>query len=346
MTDLISCNIIEKDINNDILWTWTYPSVTQLQKKILLQKCNFDVVHPFLFGRLRNEWFYLSYTEVFESDNLPWVKHFVLVLWTKDFNPEKYETLCRILSKTYCKTGTPTAVLLLYLSVVTRGSCTTEENGTFLVKDFEWNSTYNNGTMVKDLIKVFGLETILVYTVLLLKKRLVIYHHSLPLLLKWIRTFPALMIHRNDYNTLHPWVNLNSEELVHIKSSSCYIMGCQDSSVASQTELYDVLVNLPAREITVAPHAKESMSMTKAHKEIALFLVQLADKENVTETTIIREIDNKTQELLSQLRSLATVESDDGRKLVTLQVLQERKFSQAVENFLFQLALAENILMI
>lgn len=33
-------------------------------------------------------------------------------------------------------------------------------------------------------------------------------------------------------------------------------MGCQDSSIASRTELYDVLVNLPAREITVAPHAK------------------------------------------------------------------------------------------
>lgn len=63
----------EKDTNNDILWTWTYPSVTELQKKVLLQKCSFDVVHPFLFGRFRNDWFYLSYTEVFESDNLPWV---------------------------------------------------------------------------------------------------------------------------------------------------------------------------------------------------------------------------------------------------------------------------------
>lgn len=42
--------------------------------------------------------------------------------------------------------------------------------------------------------------------------------------------------------------------------------------------------------------------MTKAHKEIALFLVQLADKENITEAAIIKEIGNKTQELLSQLR--------------------------------------------
>lgn len=42
--------------------------------------------------------------------------------------------------------------------------------------------------------------------------------------------------------------------------------------------------------------------MTKAHKEIALFLVQLADKESVTETQIIREVAEKTQELLAHLR--------------------------------------------
>lgn len=46
----------------------------------------------------------------------------------------------------------------------------------------------------------------------------------------------------------------------------------------------------------------ESMSMTKAHKEIALFLVQLADRESVTETQIIREVAEKTQELLAHLR--------------------------------------------
>lgn len=33
-------------------------------------------------------------------------------------------------------------------------------------------------------------------------------------------------------------------------------MGCTDSTISSRTELYDLLVNLPAREITVANHAK------------------------------------------------------------------------------------------
>lgn len=34
------------------------------------------------------------------------------------------------------------------------------------------------------LIRMFGLETIVIYSVLLLKKKIIIYHHSLPSLLE------------------------------------------------------------------------------------------------------------------------------------------------------------------
>lgn len=42
--------------------------------------------------------------------------------------------------------------------------------------------------------------------------------------------------------------------------------------------------------------------MTKTHKDIALFIVQLSENTNLEENQIVQEIAKKTQELLSQLR--------------------------------------------
>lgn len=43
---------------------------------------------------------------------------------------------------------------------------------------------------------------------------------------------------------------------VCLQSNTSYVAGCRDSGAVAFTDLYDVLVNLPAREITVATHAK------------------------------------------------------------------------------------------
>lgn len=116
----------------------------------------------------------------------------------------------------YCKTGKPTEILQLYLSVFTKGSCSTQENGTFVSDDFNGHK-FSSNTNVKELIKTFELETILIYTALLLKKRIFVYHHSLEQLLKWIRTFPALMKHRKIIDCLFPWVELMNDELIELK---------------------------------------------------------------------------------------------------------------------------------
>ncbi|XP_012260083.1 putative DENN domain-containing protein 10 B [Athalia rosae] len=348
--DLLSCSIIEKDCNGDVLWTWNYPSITEQQKSIVLRKCSLQSEHndilPFIYSRYAtNSWFYVHCTDVSESDNLPRVKQLALILFAKDFNPQKYEALCRVLSKTYCKTGTPTELLQLYLSVFTKGSCVTHENGTFLCNEFNGRRVAGN-TNVRGLIKAFELKTILIYTAILLKKRIIVYHHSLEQLLRWIRTFPALMKHRNITNNLFPWVDLVRDEVLDLKGHSSYIAGCRDSLVASRSELYDLLVNLPAREITVASQAKESLTMTKAHKEIALFMVQLGENQSLTEAQIISEISDKTQDLLNQLKSLATVTTPEGRKMVSIETFKEKNLAPAVENFLINLAIAENLIML
>ncbi|KAL0122189.1 hypothetical protein PUN28_007146 [Cardiocondyla obscurior] len=346
LTDLLSCSIIEKDCNGDVLWTWSYPAVTESQKIVVTRKCNLKLEHSsphvFVCARHGHDWFYIYYSEVFDSDKLPKVKQFALVLFAKDFNPQKYEVLSRVLSKMYCKTGKPTEILQLYLSVFTKGSCSTQENGTFVSDDFNTHRFAPN-TNVKELIKTFELETILIYTALLLKKKIIVYHHSLEQLLKWIRTFPALMKHRKVTDNLFPWIDLVNDELIELKKYSHYVAGCSNSSISSRIDLYDLLVNIPAREITVAPHAKESLTMTKTHKEIALFMVQLCENQSYTEAQVISEINDKTQDLLNQLTSLATVQAPDGKRMISVEIFKEKNLAPAVESFLINLAIAESL---
>lgn len=90
-----------------------------------------------------------------------------------------------------------------------------------------------------------------------------------------------------------------------------YVMGCTNAEVESRLELFDIFINIPAAEITVAPHARgrinnltlmfmlndndlliilESISMNKAHKELATFMVKLASSEEVTEDELVEEV--------------------------------------------------------
>ena len=65
-----------------------------------------------------------------------------LVLTTKDFNPEKYFSLAKILSRLYMRTGSAAKMLESYLSVMTKGVCNGEENGQFALRDFDNRQAY------------------------------------------------------------------------------------------------------------------------------------------------------------------------------------------------------------
>lgn len=125
-----------------------------------------------------------------------------------------------------------------------------------------------------------------------------------------------------------------------------YIAGCTDNTICSRPDLFDILVNLPAREITISPHTRDSFVMTKTHKDIALFMVQLSENPNLEEHEVISEVANKTKELLAQLKLLATITTPDGRKVISIETLREKNLAPALENFLFNLSVAENMIML
>ncbi|XP_055757910.1 DENN domain-containing protein 10-like [Salvelinus fontinalis] len=343
---MLSVGLIEKDVNADTLWVWCYPSVSAELREVLLSKCclrqDSRGLHTFVFGQFRRTWYYISTVEVQEPTALKKVTHFSTVVTAKDFNPEKYAAFSRVLCRMYIKHGSPVKMMEGYIAVLTKGICQSDENGSFLIKDYDVRKAYLAGS-VKDVVSQFGMETIILYTALMLKKRIVVHHPQVEALLEFTRALPALTWHRKDWSILHPYVHLTDSELENLRTCTGYVAGFVDPEVSNRSDLFDVYVNLPDSEITISQSAKEAMSMGKLHKDIGLVIVQSAENADRTDGQIIKDISIKTREILANLASLA--EECENSK-ITLETLKQRHFPPATENFLFHLAAAEQLLKI
>lgn len=346
LISLSAAGLIERDTNSDILWTWSYPSVSEQQRQLIDRKLCLDSDNsplvPFVYWQNNRQWYYVHSQDVSQSPALPKVVRFSLVLITKDFNPEKYETLSGILCQIYQATGNPAKLLEQYLSVLTKGSCQSEDNGTFLVQEFDEKRAYAGGS-IKELISLLGIESILIFTGMVLKKKIVVYANDVSLLLRCIRSIPALVWHRQNWSQLYPYMHLSDDELQDLKSTSSYVAGFTDAAVEGKTELYDIFVNLVTGDIGVSPQAKEAFAMSKLHKDIAQLMVQCSQDDNVSEQATIKEISSKTSELINNLKSLAVPAEEGGEAQITLELLQQRKMQPSTENFLFNLAVAEGL---
>uniref|UniRef100_A0A1A7XZK1 Family with sequence similarity 45, member A n=1 Tax=Iconisemion striatum TaxID=60296 RepID=A0A1A7XZK1_9TELE len=343
---MLSVGLIEKDVNKDALWVWCYPSVSPELRQVLLSKscltqdgCDF---HTFVFGQFRRSWYYITTVEVQEPTALTKVTDFSVALTAKDFNPEKYAALNKVLCRMYLKHGSPVKMMEAYITVLTKGICQSDENGSFLIKDYDVRKAYLAGS-VKDVVSQFGVETIILYTALMLKRRIVVYHPRIEALLEFTRVLPALTWHRKDWSVLHPYVHLTHAELEDLKKCPGYVAGFVDAEVSNRSDLFDVFVNLPDRVITVSQSAKEAMAMGKLHKDIAQLIVQSAEDPDRSDGQVIKDISVKTKEVLNNLAALAD-ECDDSK--ITLEALKQHHFPPATENFLFHLAAVEQLLRI
>lgn len=343
---MLSIGLIEKDVNADTLWVWCYPSISADLREVLMRKCCLalenQLLHTFLFGQYFRTWYYISSVEVQEPTALKKVTHLSVAITAKDFNPEKYAAFGRVLCRMYMKHGSPVKMMEGYIAVLTKGICQSDENGSFLIKDYDVRKAYLAGSL-KDVVFQFGMETIILYTALMLKKRVVVYHPRIEALLEFTRALPALVWHRKDWSILHPFVHLDNNELDNLKLCTGYVAGFVDPEIRDRSDLFDVYVNLPESEITVSQNAKESMAMGKFHKEIGHFIVQTAEDAERTDVQVIKDISVKTKEILSNLMSLAG-EAENSK--LTLETLKQRHYPPATENFLFHLAAAEQLLKI
>ncbi|XP_069468028.1 DENN domain-containing protein 10 [Ambystoma mexicanum] len=339
--------LVEKDTNGDTLWVWCYPSVTAELRGLLLRKCCLahenEGLHPFLFGQYKRTWFYIAAMHVQDPAALKKVTHFWIILTAKDFNPEKYAAFTRILCRMYLKHGSPVKMMETYISVLIKGACQSEENGSFLSADYDVRKAYLAGS-IKDVVAQFGMETVILYTALMLKKRVVVYHPRIETLQEFTRALPALAWHRQDWSILHPFVHLTEDETEALKTCTGYVAGFTDPGVSNRTDLYDVYVNLVDGVISVSQMAKEALTMGKLHKDIGQLIVQSAEDPEKSDSQVIKDISSKTREVLTTLASFADVSTEREKPTINFEALKQKRLAPATENFLYHLAAAEQML--
>ncbi|KAG9344243.1 hypothetical protein JZ751_010912 [Albula glossodonta] len=71
---MLSVGLIERDVNNDVLWVWCYPSVSAELRDVVLRKCcltvDSTILHTFVFGQFSRTWYYITTVEVQEPTAL------------------------------------------------------------------------------------------------------------------------------------------------------------------------------------------------------------------------------------------------------------------------------------
>eukprot|EP01133_Synstelium_polycarpum_P017761 gene17761-21184_t len=306
----------------------------------------------FSFSKFRNTWIYIYTVSIAAQkekdpaivipDSLKKVLVYSVCLMRNTFNPEKYGTLSQIMSNIYLKIGDPSKILECQLRALNRGMFDVGPLGKFVDADYDVRRSYL-ATSIKDVITLFGEEIILVWTAMMLKKRVVVYADKLSSLQRVIRAFPLFVFHRQNWAILRPFVTVDEVELKDLASTGVYCAGFTDPTIKSRDELYDVLVDLNSKEVTVASHAKDQFILGSIHKDILkLLMASVEEDAEVTDQAVIKGLALKVKDLLAKLETLR-VETEDGKSIVTLESLQERKLPPGMDKFLFNVANVEGL---
>ena len=165
------------------------------------------VVPPeFLFVRYKENWAYAVTTTAAPFAALPKVKQVLssfsrrslstspplaqqqlsavtILLFAKNFNPEKYKDFASKLLVVYTATASPPKVLAAFLAVTTKGSHNFGGSlGALSFADYDDRRALAVVSL-KSLVQSFAVESILIYNAVLLKKRIVVYSSSIDKLL-------------------------------------------------------------------------------------------------------------------------------------------------------------------
>jgi len=189
-----------------------------------------------------------------------------------------------------------------------------------------------------DVIKLFEESTWMLWSGLLMKKRVVVYGQHLPSLLEFTRALPLFVLHRQDWNLLRPNVDIrNPIEMEDLEQAGVYIAGFLSPLIKQKEELYDLFVDLTEHTISVAEHAREDFVQTKFHQEFSGFVTMAVESPEVTDQKLIMAIKKKTGDLIGRLQKIR----QEGN--ITFAVLAEQNLPPNMDAFLYSVASAEGM---
>jgi hypothetical protein len=200
-------------------------------------------------------------------------------------------------------------------------------------------------SLLKELIRDIGMEVVILWNAVMLKKRILVVDEDVKKILDVTRTLPQLASHRSDWSILRPLVLDDSSQVEDLETSGVYIAGATSNAAASllgRGDLFDVILSLADHRVTVSNAATATMKMCSIHKDLANAMKDAVASE-ISTKELNTLVSSKTKTILSNLKSLA-VEDEHGKHKISDAAIQESSKNEATQQWLRRLAIAENLM--
>lgn len=200
--------------------TWQYPDIDPPRlAQVLQSRASFSTP---IFSRHKGLWHYsFPVSEGLPSAILPNTSAFTVIVLSRVFCPEKFVGLAQTLAAVFNATGSPPRVLEAWMAAFLRNSvpaAVVPGAPGWSNKSYDHSAILADCSGLKPLLSSLGVEAILVWTALLLKKRVAVYGDSFEAVSRAVRLLPQLVRHRRVTVTDRTGVTSGAEAVVRAEA--------------------------------------------------------------------------------------------------------------------------------
>lgn len=330
---------------DDTLPVWSFPGASAQIQHLACARCaQTKTETPFIYFKYKSEWVYcLTMPTAFAG-----IPSASVCVVTKNFNPERWNAVLLVLFEQYsCSPNAdPTKILEGYLSIITTGHFSNAAGTVALsgFSDADAISAKSGFNVLQDLAAQLGVEAVVLWNAVLLKKRILVLGDSANKLFQVLRTLPLLSTSAAAAASvlLRPLVSADQpHHLEDLGSAGVFIAGTLDPDMAAQSSLYDVLLHLPERRVVVSSHAVAEMKMCAAHREVAAILGEAEAGAGGGGAGLVAAVGAKTAEIVKSLRDIIAAGAGAGQSAED--AINAKVTNGASQQWLLRLAAAEGL---